>query len=85
MTAASSRPTVTLPPFDLRGTGTSVAVFRGTTRVSRYYNCRDAATARWNQLEAISLLTLRSCLTCKAQFHSTGKGHRLCPTCRQAA
>jgi hypothetical protein len=73
-----------LPPFDLRGSGNAHAVFRGATRVSRYYNCRDAATARWNQLEAIAKITPRACLTCKSSFNSTGKGHRLCAPCRKA-
>ena len=74
-----------LPPFELRGKCGAVAVFRGATQVSRHYQSRDAAIARWNRLEAISLLTLRPCLNCTTSFPSTGKGHRLCPTCRLAA
>lgn len=78
-------PAVTLPPFELRGTGSAIAVFQGSRRVSRFYQHRDAAVARWNAIEAISLLTLRKCLGRHAEFKSTGKANRLCPNCRQAA
>ncbi len=76
---------MTAPHFSLIGSGHSVAIYRGAERVSRFYQHRDAATARMNALEAISLITARPCLCCGARFNSTGKGHRLCSTCRAAA
>lgn len=73
------------PRFELRGTSGSIEVWRNGTVVSRGYHSRDAATARMNALDAISLLTRRACLCCAAPFLSAGIGNRLCPPCRTAA
>lgn len=67
------------------GSGRSFAVYRGPLRVSPFLTHYDSAAAKANRLDKISLVTLRSCMSCKTNFKSTGHHHRLCDTCRQAA
>ena len=67
------------------GSGRSFAVYRGALRVSGFVTHYDLAAARANALDKITLPTLRACLCCTKNFKSTGRHHRLCDTCRQAA
>ena len=67
------------------GAGRSFAVYRGALRVSGFMTRYDHAAARAYTLDKVSLPTLRRCMCCTRNFKSTGRHHRLCDTCRQAA
>lgn len=66
--------------------GVGYAVFEGRKRVSGVYNCRDRAMTRLENIETEARQAAharsRPCLTCGAEFWSTGFGNRMCGGCR---
>ncbi|WP_146176349.1 MULTISPECIES: hypothetical protein [Rhodovulum] len=69
--------------LEIRGTGSSCAVYMGNERVSRFFLKREAAICAERAIAQRLQQRQRSCLCCGAEFTSHGAGNRLCNTCRQ--
>jgi len=70
--------------LQIRGSGHSFAILRGTQIIGR-------ATSNGNAIAALPGIqrrlqtTSRPCLNCGSSFQSRGAGHRLCPSCGKDA
>jgi hypothetical protein len=69
----------------IRGSGRSFAILHGQRIVGRATTTGNAIAALRGIETRLAPVTTRPCLGCAAPLNSTGKGHRLCPTCRKEA
>lgn len=68
------------------GKGLSNWIARGGQTVAGPYTSHGNAIAALPGVAArLRPVTLRRCLCCPNHFPSTGRGHRLCPSCRKDA
>ena len=70
----------------ITGKGLSNWIARGGRTVAGPYTSHANAIAALPGVEArLRPVVIRDCLCCRTPFKSTGKGHRLCPSCRTSA
>jgi hypothetical protein len=68
------------------GKGLSNWIARGGQILAGPYTSHQNAVAALRGVEArLRPVTLRRCLCCGQPITSTGRGHRLCPSCREQA
>ena len=69
--------------LDVRGSGSSWAVYRGASRISRYYSNHSMAETAAHGLERKARQQPRPCLCCGQTFPSEGAHNRMCTDCRR--
>lgn len=68
------------------GKGLANYIAQGGRTVAGPYTSHGNAIAALPGVAArLAPVTIRCCLHCRESFNSTGKGNRLCPTCRRDA
>lgn len=73
------------PALHVQGSGRSFAILQGRQIVARATSNGNAIAALRGVETRLAPVTSRPCLGCATPISSTGKGHRLCPTCRKGA
>jgi hypothetical protein len=73
------------PALHVQGSGRSFAILHGRHIVARATSNGNAIAALRGVEARLAPVITRPCLGCSAPMTSTGKGHRLCPTCRKGA
>lgn len=73
------------PALHVHGSGRSFAILHGNQIVAHASSNGNAIAALRGIETRLAPVTTRPCLNCATPINSTGKGHRLCPTCRKGA
>lgn len=68
-------------PIDIRGSGTSWAVFVGGRQVDTVTNAYDKACIKAAKIERRLQRIDRPCLRCTTTFTAEHRHNRLCPDC----
>ncbi len=72
--------------LDIRGSGSAFVLISGGLPLPKRYDSHKAAVAaERGVLRRLQLTALQSCLSCGQGFRSTGRGNRLCGSCRSGA
>lgn len=72
-------------PIDIRGSGTSWAVFVAGRQVDTVTNAYDKACIKAMKIERDMQRIDRPCLCCSTPFTAAGRHNRLCPGCTDFA